>query len=322
MTAIQTPASQHMLNEPEAPAAFDGARDTLSGDSDLATRRVRFRRARGRLIRDGGRLVAAWFVTIAFVLPIYIALSSAFKTQEQILANPLALPAPFTFDNIIAALSRPDHLIQGGLLNSIIVTATTLVILVPLASAVSFWISQRPPLIRNLLLGAFALGLMVPPQVTLQPIVSLLQSIGLGNSYPGLILSNIGGGYMCFAVFVYVGFLRTVPQEVIEAARVDGAGELRLWWSIVMPLVRPATATVAIFLGLWVWNDFLNPLFILGPIQGQTITTGIYQSLGTYSTDYAQLFAIMFLAAIIPLVGYLLTQREFIHGLMSGASKG
>ena len=171
------------------------------------------------------------------------------------------------------------------------------------------------------LLAVFALGLMVPPQINLLPIVQLLQSIGLANSYPGLILANLGGGYLSFAVFVYVGFLRSVPREIIEAARVDGASDLRTWWTIVFPLVRPATATVGIFLGLWVWNDFLNPLFILGPLQGQTITIGIYTSLGTFTNDYAQLFAIMVLAAIIPVVGYLVSQREFIHGLMSGASK-
>jgi multiple sugar transport system permease protein/raffinose/stachyose/melibiose transport system permease protein len=274
-----------------------------------------------RLRRHAGHLVIAWLVTFAFVLPIYIALSSAFKSQEQILANPLGLPAPFTFDNILTALQRPDGLVQEGLLNSVLVTAVSIAILIPLGSAVSFWISERGPILRGLLLGMFALGLMVPPQTVLLPIIELLRAIGLAHSYPGLILSNVGGGYLSFAVFVFVGFLRTVPREVIEAARVDGASDLRIWWKVVMPLVRPATATVGIFLGLWIWNDFLNPLFILGPLQGQTITTGIYQSLGTYSTDYGQLFGIMFLAAIVPVVGYLVTQREFIHGLMSGASK-
>ena len=277
--------------------------------------------SRGTLFRHAGHLIAAWLVTLAFVLPIYIALSGAFKSQRQILDNPLSLPAPFTFDNILAALQRPDHLVQGGLANSLLVTALTVGILIPLSSAVSFWVSERGPRLRAALLAVFALGLMVPPQTVLLPIVQLLQSVGLGHSYPGLILSNIGGGYLSFAVFVYVGFLRTVPREVIEAARVDGANDLRIWWTIVLPLVRPATATVGIFLGLWVWNDFLNPLFILGPLQGQTITTGIYVSLGGYSADYGQLFGIMFLAAIVPVVGYLVTQREFIHGLMSGASK-
>ena len=275
----------------------------------------------GRLYRKGGHLVAAWLVTLAFVLPIYLALSGAFKSQEQILANPLGFPAPFTFDNILTALQRPDSLVTNGLVNSMLVTGLTVGILIPLASALSFYISERSPRVKGVLLAVFALGLMVPPQTVLLPIVQLLQAVGLGHSYPGLILSNIGGGYMSFAVFVYVGFLRTVPREVIEAARVDGANDLRIWWTIVLPLVRPATATVGIFLALWVWNDFLNPLFILGPLQGQTITTGIYVALGGYSADYGQLFGIMLLAAIVPVVGYLVTQREFIHGLMSGASK-
>ena len=275
----------------------------------------------GKIYRKGGHLVAAWLVTIAFILPIYIALSSAFKSQEQILANPLGLPAPFTFDNILTALQRPDSLVTNGLLNSILVTGLTVVILIPLSSALSFYISERSPRVKGVLLAVFALGLMVPPQTVLLPIVQLLQAVGLGHSYPGLILANIGGGYMSFAVFVYVGFLRSVPREVVEAARVDGATDLRIWWTVVLPLVRPATATVGIFLGLWVWNDFLNPLFILGPLQGQTITTGIYVALGGYSADYGQLFGIMLLAAIVPVVGYLVSQREFIHGLMSGASK-
>ncbi len=271
--------------------------------------------------RDTRQLALAAAATLLFVLPIYIALASAFKSQEQILSSPLGLPAPPTFDNLTTALDRRDHLVTAGVANSVVITVLSVGILIPLSSAVSFWLSQQRPRIKSLLLLVFALGLMVPPQTVLLPIVQLLRAIGLNNSYPGLILSNVGGGYLSFAVFVYVGFLRTIPRDLIEAARIDGASDVRVWWQIVLPLVRPATATVGIFLALWVWNDFLNPLFILGPRQGQTITTGIYVSLGTYSTDYGQLFGIMFLAAAIPVVGYLLTQREFIRGLMAGASR-
>ena len=271
--------------------------------------------------RGAGQFLFAVFATLLFVLPVYIALASAFKSQAQILSSPLGLPAPPTLDNLTTALERSDHLVTAGVANSLVITVLSVGILIPLSSAVSFWLSQQRPRIKTLLLAVFALGLMVPPQTVLLPIVQLLRAIGLNNSYPGLILSNVGGGYLSFAVFVYVGFLRTVPRDLIEAARIDGASDVRVWWQIVLPLVRPATATVGIFLALWVWNDFLNPLFILGPRQGQTITTGIYVSLGTYSTDYGQLFGIMFLAAAIPVVGYLLTQREFIRGLMAGASR-
>jgi raffinose/stachyose/melibiose transport system permease protein len=270
---------------------------------------------------DFARLAIAVLATAAFILPVYIALANAFKTQTQILSSPLSLPAPLTLDNLTTALGRHDHLVTSGLLNSLIVTVVSVAILIPLSSAVAFWLSGQRPRRKALLLALFALGLMVPPQTVLLPIVQLLRSVGLANSYPGLILSNVGGGYLSFGVFVYFGFLRTIPRDLIEAARIDGASDVRVWAQIVLPLVRPATATVGIFLSLWVWTHFLNPLIILGPRQGQTITTGIYQSLGTYSTDYAQLFAIMLLAAIIPVVGYLLTQREFIHGLMAGASR-
>ena len=153
-------------------------------------------------------------------------------------------------------------------------------------------------------MAAFAAGLMIPPQITVLPIIHILARIGLDHTYPGLILSNLGGGYLSFAVFVYVGFMRSIPGEVIEAARIDGASSLRTWWTIIMPLVRPATATVGIFLSLWIWNDFLNPLLIIGPTTGQTVTVGLYDSVSNQvQPDYGLQFGFMFLAALIPVVG-------------------
>ncbi|HEU5222473.1 MAG TPA: carbohydrate ABC transporter permease [Candidatus Lumbricidophila sp.] len=295
-------------------------RAMLAQSSDAASRTAA-REASNR-VKRASRATLAWLATIVFVLPIYLAVSNTFKPRQEILDNPLGLPINPTLENLAKAWGRDDHLIQNGLLNSLLVTALTVVLIIPISSAVSFWISERTPKVKGVLLAIFALGLMIPPQVVLQPIIEILQVVHLDHSYPGLILQNVGGGLMSFAVFVYVGFLRTVPKEIIEAARVDGASEFRTWWAVVFPLVRPATATVGIFIGLWVWNDFLNPVYILGALQGQTITAGIYASLGTYSSDYGQLFGIMFLAALVPIVGYLATQREFIAGLMSGAAKG
>lgn len=305
MTAIQDPVSTRAVLAQSA------------GSSSRASSREASNR-----VKRTSRVTLAWLATIVFILPIYLAVSNTFKPLKEILGNPLGLPINPTLDNLAKAWNRPDHLIQGGLLNSMLVTGLTIILIIPISSAVSFWISERTPKVKGVLLAIFALGLMIPPQVVLQPIVEILQVLHLDHSYPGLILQNVGGGLMSFAVFVYVGFLRTVPKEIIEAARVDGASEFRTWLTVVFPLVRPATATVAIFIGLWVWNDFLNPVYILGALQGQTITAGIYASLGTYSSDYGQLFGIMFLAAVVPIVGYLAVQREFIAGLMSGAAKG
>ena len=276
-------------------------------------------RRRRRL--SGARLALAGLLTLAFVSPIYLTIVNAFKSQDQIIRNPEAPPAPPTLQNLGDALSRPDRIVQIGLSNSAVTVVVSLLLIIPLGAAFSFWLSRRSALLRRVVLAVFGAGLMIPPAVILLPTIRILSLIGLDHTYPGLILANVGGGYLSFAVFVYSGFLRAVPNEIIEAAAIDGAGSLRIWWKIVMPLMRPATATVAIFLSLWIWNDFMNPQFILGPLRGQTITTGLYLSLGQYSTNYAQLFGVMFLAAVIPVAGYLALQKQFIAGLTTGATK-
>ncbi|WP_245594367.1 carbohydrate ABC transporter permease [Actinospica robiniae] len=277
--------------------------------------------ARRRPWASRGHLIAAAMLTLAFVSPIYLTIVNAFKSQSQILGNPVAPPAPPTMANLTDALARPDRIVQIGLANSAVTVIASLLLIVPLGAAFSFWLTGRSARLRRIVLAVFGAGLMIPPAVVLLPTIRILTFLHLDHSYPGLVLANVGGGYLSFAVFVYSGFLRAVPTEIVEAASMDGAGSLRIWWKIVMPLLRPATATVTIFLSLWIWNDFMNPQFILGPLKGQTITTGLYQSLGQYSTNYAQLFGVMFLAAVIPVAGYLALQKQFIAGLTSGATK-
>jgi multiple sugar transport system permease protein/raffinose/stachyose/melibiose transport system permease protein len=268
-----------------------------------------------------GHLTAAGLLTLAFVSPIYLTIVNTFKTQDQILQNPSAPPLPPTLHNLTDALSRPDRIVQIGLANSALTVVASVLLIIPLGAALSFWLTRRPARFRRIVLAGFAAGLMIPPAVVLLPTIRILTFLHLDHTYAGLILANVGGGYLSFAVFVYAGFLRSIPGEIIEAAEMDGAGRLRTWWTIVMPLLRPATATVAIFLSLWIWNDFMNPQFILGPLRGQTITTGLYLSLGQYTTNYAQLFGVMFLAAVLPVAGYLALQKQFVAGLSTGATK-
>jgi raffinose/stachyose/melibiose transport system permease protein len=123
-------------------------------------------------------------------------------------------------------------------------------------------------------------------------------------------------------VFVFSGFMRSIPVELEEAAAIDGAGRGRVFWRIVFPLLRPATASVLIFLGVWIWNAFLDPLIILGPSQGTTVTTGIYRAIGQYQADFGTVFALMFLATLPVLIFYLALQKHFVKGLTGGATKG
>jgi raffinose/stachyose/melibiose transport system permease protein len=267
------------------------------------------------------RIFAA-LITVIFALPLYLAVVNVFKTLEQIRIRPVALPAPFTLDNIIVVLNRPDNLLFEGLKYSLIITVSTVFFVVLFSSAIGFYIARKDSRFTRILLFLFVAGMLIPPQVTLIPVTRLLQFMGLMGSFQGLILYLSAGGMLSFAVFVYAGFAKTIPREMDESAIVDGANQFTLFWRIIFPLMRPATATVVIFVGLWTWNEFLMPLIIVGPAQGITITTGIYTAVGTYTSDYGQIFSLMFLSALPMLVFFFALQKEFIAGLTGGALKG
>ena len=256
-----------------------------------------------------------------FFLPLYIALVNVFKPSVEIVGSPLALPLSPTLDNIAGVLTRPDGLFWRGLLTSVTLTASSIIITTLLSAMLAHYLVRSGSVWGRVLLSTMLVGLMIPPAVIMVPLTRILSGIGLMNSIPGAVLVNVGY-YLPFAVLVFMGFVRSIPKELEEAAEMDGASRLRIFFQIVFPLLRPASASVLIFLGVWIWNDFLTPLLILGPGTGNTITVGIYRSIGTYQRDFGSVFAFMFLATLPVLVFYLLFQKHFIRGLTGGAIKG
>ncbi len=262
-------------------------------------------------------------ITAMFGLPLYMAVVNTFKTQEQILADPLGFPAPFTLDNLVNAFSRPDNLIARGLLTSTISVVVSVFFIVIFSSAIGYYIARHNTRFTQGLQMLFLAGLMIPSQIYLIPIVQIFRKFHLIGSFSGMLVVFIGGGLLSFAVFVYSGFIKNIPLEVEEAALIDGANKFQMFWKILFPLLRPATATIVIFLSLWIWNEFLLPLILLGPGNGVTITLGVYMSLGQlYTINYGQMFAMMMIASLPMLALFFAFQREFIAGLVSGALKG
>lgn len=262
-------------------------------------------------------------VTTLFGLPLYMAVVNTFKTQEQILADPLGFPAPFTLDNLVNAFIRPDNLIARGLLTSTILVVVSVFFIVIFSSAIGYYIARHNTRFTQGLQLLFLAGLMIPSQIYLIPIVQIFRKLHLIGSFSGMLLVFIGGGLLSFAVFLYTGFIKNIPLEVEEAALIDGANKFQMFWKILFPLLRPATATVVIFLSLWIWNEFLLPLILLGPGNGVTITLGVYMSLGQlYTINYGQMFAMMMVASLPMLALFFAFQKEFIAGLISGALKG
>jgi raffinose/stachyose/melibiose transport system permease protein len=272
-----------------------------------------------------GHLASRIFIGLlafVFAMPIYLAVVNVFKTEDQIQYYPIALPDPFTLENLTNTLNRPDNLLFEGLMNSLLITGTSVFLLVIFSSAIGFYIGRSKNRYIQMLLFAFVAGMLIPVQVILIPASRLLDWLGLMGTFPGLILLQVGGGLLSFAVFVYTGFVKTIPRELDESAMIDGASRFTLFWRIIFPLMRPATATVVIFVGLWSWNEFLLPLIILGPGEGITITTGIYSSASSLNKNYGQMFSLMFLSALPVLAVFFVLQKEFIEGLTGGSIKG
>ncbi|GAA4576234.1 carbohydrate ABC transporter permease [Planotetraspora kaengkrachanensis] len=267
------------------------------------------------------RPLVAVFVGAAFFLPLYLVVVNVFKPGAEIVPHPAALPLPPTLDNVDAVLSRPDNLFTFGLINSIAVTALSITILTVLSAMLGHYLARSKRVLAKVAMVTLLCGLMIPVPVILEPITGVLKTLGLMTTLQGLILVNVGY-YVPFGVLLFMGFVRSVPLELEEAAELDGASKLRVFWQVVFPLLRPASASVLIFLGVWIWNDFLTPLILLGPDSGTTVTVGVYRAIGQHQSDFGAVFAFMFLATLPILVFYLALQKNFVKGLTGGAVKG
>jgi|AntAceMinimDraft_1070359.scaffolds.fasta_scaffold36276_2 raffinose/stachyose/melibiose transport system permease protein len=280
-------------------------------------------RSRGRSAKFSStiRLLVALIVTAIFSIPLYLAFVNVFKNNDQILIDPAALPAPFTLGNLISVLTSPNSDFWAHLLNSFAIAVPSMLGTVMLGSMLGYYLARSTGAAPRILQVLLLMGLMLPFQVLLLPLSIILRTFGLQGTLAGLILFNIAF-YVPFAAFVYSRFVKTVPFELEEAAEIDGAGRLRIFLQIVAPLLRPTTASVMIFVGVWVWNDFINPLVLLGSGNGATVTTGIYFAIGQFNTDFGTMFALTILAAAPILIFFFILQDRFIAGLASGATKG
>ncbi len=267
------------------------------------------------------RPVTAVVVGALFFVPLYVVLVNVIKDGPKISSSPMALPIPPTLDNLINVMSRRDRLFWVSLTNSVVITTVSVLVLTVLSAMLGHYLARSRGAWTRVVTLLLLSGLMIPPQVILLPITQVLDTLGLMATIQGLVLFNVGY-YIPFGVFVFSGFMRQIPRELEEQAAIDGASRFQTFWRIVFPLLRPASASVMIFLGVWIWNDFLNPLIILGPGKGTTITTGIYRAIGQYQADFGTVFALMFLATMPVLIFYLALQRNFVKGLTGGATKG
>ncbi|MEV0400311.1 carbohydrate ABC transporter permease [Actinoallomurus sp. NPDC050550] len=280
-------------------------------------------RSRARRPRRVWRPLFLGAVAIFMLTPLYVLVVNAFKPQQQILEHPFGLPlGSLTTRYLGHALHNPEFDIARGYAVTILFVVAVNVLSVVLAGPVSYVIARSPRRRYRALLLVFLAGTFIPSQVLVIPVVYVLKTLGLMGTIRGFVLFETSLT-LPFSIFLYAGYIGTIPVTLDQAAAVDGAGRLRVFWKIIFPLMRPVVATMVILNTFSVWNDFVNPQIILGPGSGlYTVTTGVYAAVSQYSTDYTVVFPTLLLAIAPLLVFFVIMQRHIISGLTAGATKG
>ena len=258
--------------------------------------------------------------TLIALFPIFMIVSNSFKSRKGIFRDPLALPDAETlsFIGFAKVLDKSNFLVYFS--NSMTVTVVTLVVVL-FFGAMAAWALAEYKFPGNTIFGIYlALGIMVPIRLGSVSILQLIVDLNLINTLTALILVYTAQS-LPLAVFILTEFMRQIPNDLKEAARCDGVNEYRIFWWVVLPLTRPAIATVAVFSMVPIWNDLWFPLILAPSEETKTITLGVQQFIGQYVTDWNAVLASLTLA-IVPILGlYVLFSRQLIRGLTAGAVK-
>lgn len=258
--------------------------------------------------------------TLLALFPIVLVVMNSFKAKRAIFNTPLTPPTPSNFDPVGYARVFDDSSLPLYYLNSITVTVGTIFFTL-LFGAMAAWALTEYKFRWNTLLALFlSIGIMVPIRLGSVAIIQLVAELNLINTLTALILVYTAQN-LPLAIFILSEFIAQIPRDLREAARCDGLSEYNIFFHIILPLIRPAMATVAVFTMIPVWNDLWFPL-LLTPAGGkQTITLGVQQFLGQYITDWNAVLAALSTAIVPVLLLYVIFSRQLIRGLTSGAVK-
>lgn len=252
------------------------------------------------------------------IYPMFLMVISSFKSTREIFRSPFTLPENWQFTNYVTAWNQGNFSTYFG--NSVFVTVTSLVLVLLIGSLAAYPLGRYKFPGKQALMMYFLAGLMLPIRLGILPLFFLMRTLNLLNTPWSLIFLYTASG-MPFTIFILSNFFETLPRELEEAARIDGASELRIYWQVMLPLVRPALATVAIFNFIPWWNDFFFPLIFIRAERYRTLPLGLFSFFGERQNDWALLFSGLTITALPLLVLYLFASKQIISGLTSGALK-
>lgn len=256
-------------------------------------------------------------IGVLFFFPFYIMLINSFKTKAQLFQNTLNLPTSIQFSNYIEAFQRLSFL--NALMNSFLITAGSIFLLVIFASMAGWKMVRTKSKASSFLFFMFVSAILIPFQSVMLPLITLMGRIGFLNRF-GLIFMYLGFG-SSLSLFLYHGFVKSIPKELDEAAIIDGCGEFKLFWKIIFPILTPITLTVIILLTIWIWNDYLLPSLVINKEGSQTIPLQMFYFFGEYTKQWHLALAGLTLAVIPVIIFYFAAQKYIISGVTQGAIK-
>lgn len=267
---------------------------------------------------NGIKFFALSIFLVLYIFPFFIVLINSFKERKEILESPLNLPSVLNLSNYIDAFTKMNYI--HAFLNSLIITAFSVFLITLLSSMTAYIFARKKWKFNQFMFFFMVASMIIPFQGIMIPLVKIYGSIGMMNSKWALIYMYVGFG-ASLAVFMYHGFIKSIPLELEEAATIDGSSQLQTFFKIVFPLLKPVTTTIAILDILWIWNDFLLPYLVLMAPEQRTLPLSVFYFYGTYTIEYGPAMAALMLATIPVIIVYLLMQKQIIEGVLKGSIK-
>jgi raffinose/stachyose/melibiose transport system permease protein len=274
-------------------------------------------------VRSTVRLLSPLFIiviAVIFLVPFLFILTTAAKTQKEAGQLAFSLPTDWAlWDNLREAIEARDYMLITAFINSTIITVGSVAIMVVLSAMVAYVLQRRKPRwgwFADLLILS---GLIIPPAVV--PTVWVMQELRVFKTLQGMILIEVAFG-LSFCILLFRAFIATIPRELDEAATIDGAGPLRVFFYVIFPLMKSVVVTCVVVQSVTVFNDFVNPLYFLPGDENATVQLTLFNFQSQYEQNFNLLFADILLITIPPLIMFMFFNRKIVEGLTAGAVKG
>ena len=254
----------------------------------------------------------------AFMVPFYLMVINSFKTTQQFVDSPFQLPTAISLKNYISAFEKMNF--AKAFTNSIVITVISVALVIFSSSMAAYFLVRNKWRSTKILFAILVASMIVPFQAVMIPLVSIYGRLNLMNSKWVLMFMYMGFG-QAFAIFIFHGFIKSIPLEMEEAALIDGCNRMQSFIKIVFPLLKPVIITVMILDVLWIWNDYLLPSLVLLSPGERTLPLSTYNFFTSYSVDFAPLMAGIVLTILPVLIVYLFAQKQIVKGVVQGAIK-